>query len=707
MTVNTSNKRIEYSGNGSTTVFAYNFRILDETHLEVILVNSSGVETVQTLTTHYTVAGAGDAGGGDITMATAPASGESLVLRRKMPFTQDIDYVSGDPFPAETHERGIDERVMEAQELVEITDRALKAPKQDSAIGDMPAAAARIGKLLTFGTTGDPEATAYTSAQVQAAVNVAANAGTNDTEFIFHTQGATTYGLATYLGARHVFNVKDYGAVADGTTDDATAINSCITALEAAYAAGTRFPILDFGDGEYAVNSTIEIDGVTDLQVVGNFSLLLKSTQDIGFTVKNCPRFNQVGRMQILGNTASTAYADRNNFVGFNLDNCTGSSLGTIDVRDFKADGVRFTGTTSQPSAVKLDISRCGTGNSASTRLADVSWTHVSETGAANTAAQRSVIDLASLPSDVTSYMDATYSEDLGDNYNPVYLEIDGDLFYVVSYSGTQVTIWPWVDPAKAGVNNARFIFGCGVYSDGGDTSVADLGSLDISVCGIGYLGMSLYPANISSFVGQVNSIGILVGESTSGAAEELSIARGYFETNVFDIVQASQAPTGIQILSTTALSWDKCYRLYSKTGSYIRVRTSLEEIFIVKDGHEYKNLRDENRVQSAVTVELTKPDPFYLTTSGQTVLIACDEDVQALTNKKTQLVYVYAEANGMSIGGTVTFTPPSGCTLNGGATDASQTYNTSSGPQVFLIARANATTYYVDPLGQSTITKV
>jgi len=230
MTVNTSNKRIEYSGSGSTTVFAYNFRILDETHLEVILVSSSGVETVQTLTTHYTVAGAGDAGGGDVTMATAPASGEALVLRRKMPFTQDIDYVSGDPFPAETHERGIDERVMEAQELIEITDRALKAPKQDSAIGDMPAAAARVGKLLTFGTTGDPEATAYTSAQVQAAINVASNAGTNDTEFIFHAEDSDTYTLARYLQNRHVVNVKDFGAAVDGVTEDSSAFSNAATA---------------------------------------------------------------------------------------------------------------------------------------------------------------------------------------------------------------------------------------------------------------------------------------------------------------------------------------------------------------------------------------------------------------------------------------------------------------------------------------------
>lgn len=299
MTVNTSNKRIEYSGNGSTTVFAYNFRILDETHLEVILVNSSGVESVQTLTTHYTVAGAGDAGGGDVTMVAAPASGESLVLRRKMPFTQDIDYVSGDPFPAETHERGIDERVMEAQELVEITDRALKAPKQDSAIGDMPAAAARIGKLLTFGTTGDPEATAYTSAQVQAAINVASNAGTNDTEFIFHQLGGSPYSLADYLNGLAFVSVKDprFGAVGDGSTDDGTALmaafqygmdNSVAVYIPSGVYRTKRntlkldsFPangsLTIFGDGPTSIIK-LEDNGITD---TGQVMMRIKNSVDL------------------------------------------------------------------------------------------------------------------------------------------------------------------------------------------------------------------------------------------------------------------------------------------------------------------------------------------------------------------------------------------------------------------------------------------
>lgn len=117
-----------YNGNGVTTAFATGFYFTDQTYLEVIVTSSAGVETVKTLTTHYTVSGAGVSGGGTVTFNTAPASGEKVNIRSKVPYTQETDYLEGGSFSAATHEDALDKLTKITQQVKEITDRSLKVP---------------------------------------------------------------------------------------------------------------------------------------------------------------------------------------------------------------------------------------------------------------------------------------------------------------------------------------------------------------------------------------------------------------------------------------------------------------------------------------------------------------------------------------------------------------------------------------------------
>jgi len=80
MTVSSSTNRASYSGNGTLTTFAYGFKVFDQGDLTVILRASNGTETVQTITTHYTVTGVGLANGGNVVFGTAPASGVLLLF---------------------------------------------------------------------------------------------------------------------------------------------------------------------------------------------------------------------------------------------------------------------------------------------------------------------------------------------------------------------------------------------------------------------------------------------------------------------------------------------------------------------------------------------------------------------------------------------------------------------------------------------------
>ena len=56
MTVTSTNQKVSFNGDGSTTVFAYNYKIFAQTDLLVILrVTATGTETKQFISTNYSV----------------------------------------------------------------------------------------------------------------------------------------------------------------------------------------------------------------------------------------------------------------------------------------------------------------------------------------------------------------------------------------------------------------------------------------------------------------------------------------------------------------------------------------------------------------------------------------------------------------------------------------------------------------------------
>lgn len=158
MTVSSTTTKNSYSGNGSTTVFAYTFKIFDEDDIAVVLRNNTtGAESTQTITTHYSVSGVGNAGGGNITFVTPPTSSQTVVLLRATPLTQLTDYTPNDPFPAETHEEALDKLTHITQELSEEVGRSLKLSQTNEiATAEFTTGAAdRANKILGFDTNGD------------------------------------------------------------------------------------------------------------------------------------------------------------------------------------------------------------------------------------------------------------------------------------------------------------------------------------------------------------------------------------------------------------------------------------------------------------------------------------------------------------------------------------------------------------------------
>ena len=159
MTLSTTINKASYSGDGNTATFNYNFKIFTNSDLKVIIRSANGTETLKTITTHYTVSGAGSNSGGSVTFTggNIPTNTETVILQRVVPLTQTHDYVENDPFPAESHEQGLDRLTMHVQQLQEEVDRSIKASVTNEITSTefTNDATDRANKLFAFDSSGN------------------------------------------------------------------------------------------------------------------------------------------------------------------------------------------------------------------------------------------------------------------------------------------------------------------------------------------------------------------------------------------------------------------------------------------------------------------------------------------------------------------------------------------------------------------------
>lgn len=177
MTISSQDARTgPYNGNGSTTSFAYDFKVIDEDHLVVTLKNSSNVETVQTITTHYTVTGVGNSGGGTVEMVTAPASGETLTISRAVPLTQEVDLVNRGGVQPEVLETAYDKLTQALQDQAELFARIPRFPVSSSLTGIELPLTLTANAVLAVNSAGTAFTNGPTSAQIASAQAYAAAA---------------------------------------------------------------------------------------------------------------------------------------------------------------------------------------------------------------------------------------------------------------------------------------------------------------------------------------------------------------------------------------------------------------------------------------------------------------------------------------------------------------------------------------------------
>jgi len=281
MAVSNQTNRISATGSGSAgQEVDFVFPVTASSDLLVIMrVTATGVETEFTENSDYTVAdpdGGVDptadwSSGGTVTTVTAVTAAQQIHIIRDTPMTQTLDLESGDDFSSTDIEAAIDRNTRLIQENSDTNSRILRFPNTDptTAFGELDNSVDRAGKYLYFdSSTGAPTVASETDS-LTTTVSSFMETVLDDT---------SAAAVRATLGVSAVFNVKTYGAVGDGATDDTAAIKLAIAAAAANQGSGSlgsgNFPtseiggIVYFPPGRYLITDTLDI--TEGIYLVGN-----------------------------------------------------------------------------------------------------------------------------------------------------------------------------------------------------------------------------------------------------------------------------------------------------------------------------------------------------------------------------------------------------------------------------------------------------
>lgn len=238
MTVPAASRRSPvYTGNGVATSFAFTFKVFASTDVQVLRTNADGSISTLVPGSDYSVSLNADqttSPGGSITYPLSgsplPAN-QTLVILGNLPYDQTLSLPTGGNFNPVAVENNFDRTEMQIQQVNDKANAAVRAPVGET-LSSLPPATSRKGRLLSFNaTTGDAEtvapadgSAAALAADLSASGNVSKGAG----QVGFN--GSTAYSGLT-VGARLLdtgSSPRSLGAVGDGVTDDAAAIQACL-----------------------------------------------------------------------------------------------------------------------------------------------------------------------------------------------------------------------------------------------------------------------------------------------------------------------------------------------------------------------------------------------------------------------------------------------------------------------------------------------
>lgn len=214
--------RVQHVASASVLTYAFPFPVLSENDVAVYAGGAllgSGA---------YTVAGVRQTSGGTITLAAAPADGQTITILRSRPYARLTDFAEAGQFRAKTVNDELDSQQMQTQQVAEEVGRALRlAPTATGTVDTtLPQPAAR--RALVFNslanaidvTTYDPDATVGLAASADTIAKEARDLAATAAQLASQTGAATSreWGPYTLVEGQQIYPLPIPAATAASVT---------------------------------------------------------------------------------------------------------------------------------------------------------------------------------------------------------------------------------------------------------------------------------------------------------------------------------------------------------------------------------------------------------------------------------------------------------------------------------------------------------
>lgn len=258
--INDTPNRVRYTATAGQTAFSVPFQFLAATDLKIY---QNGV--LKTISTHYTVAGAG-ASSGTVTLVSGAALSDDILIVRDMPVQRIGDFPVSGPFDVASLNDQLDGLTMMVRDLETRSDRrSLRLAETDlpETLGALPTKANRASRALGFDADGNPQVGTpllpagwvdYQTAAAASATSAASSASTATTQAgTATTQASTATAQAGIATAQATIATTQAGLAATAKTGaetarDAASVNANVYASTAAgiaaVAVGNQFQVV-------------------------------------------------------------------------------------------------------------------------------------------------------------------------------------------------------------------------------------------------------------------------------------------------------------------------------------------------------------------------------------------------------------------------------------------------------------------------------